>query len=113
MPTQSRDPKATDEVAVDPREWNRDLDSLDPFPGLGLTDEMAAAVSIEERTVPGPEGAPDVRVLLYRPKAAEGTLPLVVSLHGGGFALRPDNFPLVDARFAMLGALVMAVDYRI
>lgn len=85
---------------------------IEPFPGMELTDEMRAAVSIEERYVPGPEGAPDVRVLLYRPIGPEATLPLVVSIHGGAFAMRADHFPAVDARIAMLGALVVSVDYR-
>ena len=87
--------------------------SIEPFPGLELTEEMAAAVSIEEQFATGPVGAPDVRVIVYRPREKTGALPLIVSLHGGGFALRPDMFPAGDARLAMLGALVVAVDYRI
>jgi acetyl esterase/lipase len=86
---------------------------IEPYPGMELTDELRAAVTVEERFVPGPPGAPDVRVLLYRPVGAGGTLPLVVELHGGAFAMRPDAFPANDARLAMLGALVVAVDYRI
>jgi acetyl esterase/lipase len=80
---------------------------------MELTDRMREAVAIEERYVPGPEGAPDVRVLLYRPKDVRGTLPLVVNMHGGAFAMRADMFPANDARLAMLGALVVSVDYRI
>jgi len=86
---------------------------MEPFPGQELTDAMRAAVDIEERLAPGPTGAPDVRVLLYRPTGPVVTRPLVVSIHGGAFALRPDLFPAVDARLAMLGALVVSVDYRI
>ncbi|HQV58860.1 MAG TPA: alpha/beta hydrolase, partial [Ilumatobacteraceae bacterium] len=84
-----------------------------PFPGQELTERMRRAVTIEERRIPGPVGAPDVRVLIYRPLAATGPLPLVLSVHGGAFAMRPDNFPGGDARVAMLGAMVVAVDYRI
>jgi acetyl esterase len=86
---------------------------IEPYPGMELTDEMRAAVSVEERFVPGPAGAPDVRVLLYRPRGATGTLPLVMSFHGGAFAMRAEMFPANDARLAMLGALVVSVDYRI
>src|SRR5689334_13537659 len=89
------------------------LDEIEPFPGLELTETMRAAVQREERYVPGPPGAPDVRVILYRPKDAAGRLPLVVSLHGGAFAMRADHFPALDARVALLGCLVVAVDYRI
>lgn len=88
-------------------------DELEPFPGMELTEAMLDAVDIDTRFAPGPEGAPEVRVLVYRPKGRDGTLPLVISLHGGAFARRPDNFPAGDARLAMLGAVVVAVDYRI
>ena len=87
--------------------------AIEPYPGMELTDEMRSSVAIEERFAPGPSGAPDVRVLLYRPKGAVGTLPLIVSIHGGGFAMRAENFPANDARLAMLGALVVSVDYRV
>ncbi len=89
------------------------LDEIEAFPGQELSDGMRSAVTIEARLVPGPPGAPDVRVLLYRPKESDSNVPLIVSLHGGGFALRPDMFPAGDARLAMLGAQVVAVDYRI
>jgi acetyl esterase len=90
-----------------------DAEEIPVFPGMELTDEMLASVTIEERLVPGPQGAPNVRVLLYRPKSADGPLPLIVSMHGGAFALRADSFPANDARLAMNGALVVSVDYRI
>ena len=89
------------------------IDAIEPFPGQELTDAIRAAVTVEERFVPGPPGSPEVRVSLYRQKGVDSTLPLIVSLHGGGFGLRADNFPAGHARLAMLGALVVAVDYRI
>jgi acetyl esterase/lipase len=82
------------------------------FPGQELTDDMRAAVTIEECLVPGPPDAPDVRVLLYRPNGRTETLPLIVHTHGGAFGRRADNFPALDARLSMLGALVASVDYR-
>jgi len=36
-----------------------------------------------------------------------------VAIHGGAFAMRAENFPASDARLALLGALVVSVDYRI
>jgi acetyl esterase len=86
--------------------------TIEPFPGQELTKEMLSAVNVEERFVPGPAGAPDVRVLIYRPSRVAGTLPLILSMHGGGFALRPDMFAAGDAHLAMIGALVVSVDYR-
>lgn len=88
------------------------LDEIEPFPGNELTEDLLAAVDREQRYAPGPEGAPDVRVILYRPKGVAGTLPLIVSMHGGGFMLRADHFPAGDATLATLGALVVSVDYR-
>jgi acetyl esterase/lipase len=87
--------------------------TIEPFPGQELTEEMLSAVEIEERFVPGPSDAPDVRVLIYRPRGAAGTMPLILSMHGGGFSLRPDMFAAGDARLAMIGAVVVSVDYRI
>jgi len=88
------------------------LDEIEPYQGMELTDEMRAQVAREERWVPGPAGAPDVRVILYRPVESTGTLPLIVSMHGGAFAMSADHFPAADAGLAMLGALVVSVDYR-
>ncbi len=89
------------------------LDEITPYDGQELTAELRAAVTREERHVPGPDGAPDVRVIVYRPTEATGHLPLIVSIHGGGFALRADHFVGNDARLALLGATVVSVDYRI
>jgi len=87
-------------------------DELEPFPGQELTPDLLAAVDREERFAPGLNGAPDVRLLVYRPKERQAAHPLIIDLHGGGFALRADNFPAGPARLAMLGATVVSVDYR-
>jgi acetyl esterase/lipase len=81
-------------------------------PGMELTDDQRAQLVIEERFVPG---HPDVRVLLYRRADATGTLPLVLTIHGGAFVmLRADSFPATDAGWALRhGALVVSVDYRL
>jgi acetyl esterase len=65
--------------------------------------------------VPGSDGGPDVRVLVYRPRAASGPLPVVLSVHGGAFVhLRADTFAGMDARWAAeLECLVVGVDYRL
>src|SRR3954451_22939827 len=81
------------------------------YPGMEMTPEQEAAVTVEERFVPG---EPPVRVLVYRPKDATGTLPLIVEIHGGAFVLlRADSFPAMCASYAMLGAVVVSVDYRL
>ena len=72
-------------------------------------------LDVDELLVPGPEGAPEVRVRRYRPADHEGPLPALVYAHGGGFVV--GSLDLYDAdcrRFAAeAGALVVSVDYRL
>src|SRR5205807_7439340 len=59
-------------------------------------------------------GDPSVRVLVYRPNGVTGTLPLILEIHGGAFChLRADSFPALCASNALLGAVVVSVDYRL
>jgi acetyl esterase/lipase len=39
------------------------------------------------RTVPGPDGQPDITVRIYRPVHATGTLPGIYYVHSGGMIL--------------------------
>jgi acetyl esterase/lipase len=39
----------------------------------------------EDRSVPGPEGASEVPVRVYRPIGSSGALPGVLWIHGGGY----------------------------
>jgi len=68
-----------------------------------------------DRAVPGQDGAPDLRVRIYRPVAASGTLPGVYFIHGGGFVL--GDIEGEDAVATMIcdqvGAVVVSVDYRL
>jgi acetyl esterase/lipase len=74
-----------------------------------------ADIHSSERLVPGPDGAPDVRVLIYRPIAAQGPLPAYLHIHGGGFVMgRPEMVAEFNERFAReLGCVVVSVDYRL
>lgn len=75
----------------------------------------AAPTPREERLVPGPAGAPTVRVLLYRPADAPGPLPAILYLHGGGFITgTPDMMDAASLQLAQdSGAVVVAVNYRL
>ena len=59
----------------------------------GLFEQMTAdvpdseSVEKEDRKAPGPEGAPEVPVRVYRPKDSSGTLPRVLWIHGGGYVV--------------------------
>ena len=72
-------------------------------------------VATEDRTVPGPDGDPDVTVRVYRPAGAEGPLPGIYFIHGGGMVL--GNIDGEDATACTLceavGAVVVSVEYRL
>ncbi|AGS73216.1 alpha/beta hydrolase [Streptomyces collinus] len=85
---------------------------------LGLIDvTMGGAFDAEDRTVPGPPGAPDVSLLVCRPVDADPAVPLPViyHVHGGGMILG-NNRAGVDGPLAWareLGAVVVSVEYRL
>ncbi|SHG25131.1 alpha/beta hydrolase [Geodermatophilus nigrescens] len=69
--------------------------------------------AVEDRTVPGAAG--DLPARVYRPEGADGPLPTVVFLHGGGWVIGDldthDNMARNVCRHAR--AVVVAVDYRL
>lgn len=72
-------------------------------------------VTAEDRTVPGPDGAPDVGVRIYRPVDATAVLPGIYLIHGGGMIM--GDIEGEDATASMIceqvGAVVVSVDYRL
>jgi acetyl esterase/lipase len=92
----------------------RDLPE-EPMPGMELTDAHRAGLDMAERFIPGPPGAPAVRVLTYRPKGVEGRLPILLHLHGGAFCLmHPDTFAGMEANWSLVHqCVVVSVDYRL
>jgi acetyl esterase/lipase len=73
-------------------------------------------VSREERRIPGPAGAPDVPVRIYR--RAERTahdVPGIVWMHGGGYVLGSYDLdqPFLDGLVAATGCVAVSVDYRL
>jgi acetyl esterase/lipase len=72
-------------------------------------------VTHEDRTVPGPEGAPDISVRVYRPVNASGPLPGVYFIHGGGMILgdvEGEN-AVAEQVCEQVGAVVVSVEYRL
>jgi acetyl esterase len=67
--------------------------------------------SVEDRTVPGPDG--EVPVRIYRP-AGEGPFPTVVHFHGGGWVIGDlESHDLLCRHLAdRSGCVVVAVHYR-
>lgn len=85
------------------------------MPGMELTDRHRDGLDMGERFIPGPEGAPDVRVVVYRPKDVSETLPILMHIHGGAFCImHPESFAGMEANWA-LGhrCVVVSVDYRL
>ncbi len=72
-------------------------------------------VTHEERSIPGPEGAPDIRVRIYRPPNLGEDAPGVYYIHGGGMIVggletgHPECITFAD----QLGAVVVNVEYRL
>ncbi|GAB2813989.1 alpha/beta hydrolase [Actinocorallia aurea] len=80
-------------------------------PGLDLT--LRGAITVEEITAPGPRG--EIPLIVGRPADAEGPLPAVYYMHGGGMIAGDARGGLLDPlRWARdLGLVVVSVDYRL
>ena len=100
--------------------------TLDDIPATralidGLTAAMAAQAPAIEGVVgsdhhaPGPDGAPQVMVRVYRPATRKATLPALLWLHGGGYVLgnvQGDDLKAKDLARA-LDCVVASVEYRL
>jgi triacylglycerol lipase len=109
------------------------LPMLDAFPTLALTAEMLPAMrarppwspvnpddidktELTVRSIPGPEGAPEVEIWLYRPKAPPaGPMPCVFHIHGGGYVggSAAQNEGAHRPLVADLGCVLLSVNYRL
>lgn len=74
------------------------------------------AFNIDERTFPGPEGAPDVRVVICTPAGPSShRRPLLYWLHPGGMIIgnARTNLELALDMAAAADMVVVAIDYRL
>jgi triacylglycerol lipase len=108
------------------------LPMLEAFPTVALSDAIlpvmrarppwspvnpadVARTDLTIRKVPGPEGAPEVEVYVYRPVGVEGALPCILHIHGGGYVagdasgVEGAHRPLA----ADLGCCILSVNYRL
>src|SRR5258708_2927872 len=74
-----------------------------------------ASIAVSERFVPGPIGAPEVRVLVYLPTTVQGPLPALLWTHGGGYVMgAPEQEDLlVKTMVSAAGCAAVSVDYRL
>jgi acetyl esterase/lipase len=72
-------------------------------------------LDVTERHVPGPNDAPDVRILLISPRDRAAPSPAVLYLHGGGFVVGSPETELESASALALAAnaVTISVDYRL
>lgn len=76
---------------------------------------LSEEVTRTDHLVPGPEGAPDIRLRVHRPVGAEGNLPCLYWIHGGGYVLgSPEQDDLRFDRWCQrFGLMGVAVQYRL
>ncbi|HEX7308529.1 alpha/beta hydrolase [Lentzea sp.] len=90
-----------------------------PVPGVETpTDEVLSrggTYSVRERAVPGPDGAPDVSLLICLPEHATTPVPAIYHVHGGGMIVGDNRFGLAEMLdlAAPLGMAVVSVEYRL
>lgn len=108
------------------------LPLLDTLPDIELTEAILPLVravpsrfevdpkdrdrtEMTVKAIPGPAGAPDVPVTIYRPKGAVRTLPCILHIHGGGYV--SGNAASMEAVHRPLAAdldcCIVSVDYRL
>ncbi|MHA5054663.1 alpha/beta hydrolase [Streptomyces sp. SD15] len=119
MTTYSLDPELAAGLAMIPGADTSDLTEARAELTEGVTlmnaEVNTEGVEIQEYRVTGPEGAPEVRLMAYRPTGVAGPLPVVYDIHGGGFVL---GTPELDHGHNVvisreLKAVVFSVDYRL
>jgi acetyl esterase/lipase len=90
-------------------------------PGIQLLADldltMDGTFEVEDRQVPGPQGEPDISLLICRPTApaSAGARPVIYHVHGGGMVIG-NNRVGVDVPLAWaqaLDAVVVSVEYRL
>ncbi|WP_031482197.1 alpha/beta hydrolase [Streptomyces bicolor] len=90
-------------------------------PGIQMLAEldltMGGFFEVEDRTVPGPEGAPEISLLICRPaaRAVAAPRPVIYHIHGGGLVIGNNrvgvDIPLAWAK--EVDAIVVSVEYRL
>lgn len=104
-----------------PDAYRRDniIEMRQPVPSVETpTDEILSrggAYRVEERTVPGPDGAPDISLLSCLPRDASTPTAAIYHTHGGGMIEGDNRFGVVEMLnlAAPLGMAVVSVEYRL
>ena len=84
-----------------------------PSPTFALPPLASPAVL--ERAVPGPKGAPDVRLYVVNAGEPGAAMPAILHMHGGGFVAgaAKDGLRALQEHAAAIGCVIVTVDYRL
>ena len=112
--------------ALPPNKRPRALIDFDDIPATrARLDELSAprprslppydSVITEDRTIPRPEDASEIRVRIYRPAGNRTALPGLYWIHGGGMIAGriEDEEPRVKAFVGQIGCVAVSVEYRL
>ncbi|MVO90554.1 alpha/beta hydrolase fold domain-containing protein [Streptomyces sp. p1417] len=91
-------------------------DSASMFPMPSVADVIGTReIDAEDRTVPGPDGAPDLVVTVLRPRHLKAPAPGLYNIHGGGMISghRHQDTPRLVDLVEELGVVAVNVEYRL
>ncbi|MGC5341789.1 alpha/beta hydrolase [Streptomyces sp. DT171] len=86
------------------------------FPQLTVAEVIGTReIDAEERTVPGPDGAPDLEITVLRPRHLDAPVPGLYNIHGGGTISghRHQDIPRIADLVEQLGVVAVCVGYRL
>ncbi|MEU8364570.1 alpha/beta hydrolase [Nonomuraea sp. NPDC048882] len=86
---------------------------MQPAPDEAFT--KGGAFTVEEQTVPGPQDAPDISLLICSPTVAAGPVPVIYHVHGGGLVMGDNRSQVPEMLDLAQGvdAAVVSVEYRL
>lgn len=72
-------------------------------------------VTVTDRLIPGPTGAPDIPIRIYEPKVKKGLLPGVLYIHYGGYTLgSPAHEDATCYKYVKeVNCIIISPDYRL
>jgi acetyl esterase/lipase len=98
--------------------WSKGSLSQDSLPIARRTNIDAPPLAEPrwtERSIPGPKGAPDVRVYIVNASTQERLRPVILHMHGGGFVVgeAKNSVHSLQQVAAALDCVIVTVDYRL
>ncbi|WP_271216017.1 alpha/beta hydrolase [Streptosporangium carneum] len=86
------------------------------MPTLSVAEVIGTReIDAEERTIPGPDGAPDLEITVLRPRNLTAPVPGLYDIHGGGMISghRHQDTPRLADLVEQLGVVAVSVEYRL